>query len=98
MKWIETGVWVLACIACTINLIYLLRFQKNESGDERGTLINGRSAVYSFSVLSVLISFIVIFDVIFGFTAELYKLSIGCILIVSNAFFVISHNYIRKQF
>jgi len=98
MKWIEIGVWVLACIACTINLIYLLRFQKNESGDERATLISGRSAIYSFSVLSMLVSLPITFDIIFGFTAELYKLTIGCILIVSNAFFVISHNYIRKQY
>ncbi len=98
MKWIESGVWMLALIACTINVIYLTKFRKSESKDERGSQISGRSAIYSFSVLSGLISFLILFDLAFGFTAELYKLSIGCILMISNVFSVISHNYIRKQY
>jgi len=98
MNWIENGIWTLALIACSVNLMYLLKFKKNESGDERGFIISGRSAIYSFSVLSGLISILIACDIAIGFTAELYKLSIASILIISNVFSLITHNYIRKQY
>jgi hypothetical protein len=98
MEWIENGVWILALIASAINLIYLIRFKNTESGDERGSVISGRSAIYSFAILSGLISFLILFDLVFDFSAEHYRLSIGFILMFSNAFSVISHNYVRKQY
>lgn len=98
MNTLEIAVSI-ACLIATIGtLFYLLRFRKNEGGDERSSQIMGQLGVRLYSMLLALISVLMILEISFDLPYETYKLGITCIILAINIAYVLTLHRLRKQY
>jgi hypothetical protein len=98
MAFIETLILILALIFTSVQLVLLLRFNKHEGGDERSLIILGRSAIYSFSFLTMLICIVSILSMFIDFSPDMFKMLINGVLAISSISSLLSLQLIRRKF
>ncbi|WP_274649005.1 hypothetical protein [Paenibacillus humicola] len=98
MNWLEFAVWLIALVVVCYNFYYERKFLKEEGDDERADIIKGLSSRQSFAYVSMLISLLILADLLFQFSFQVYKLLVAVILIGSNVASFVTLSRIRKNY